>query len=1226
MRYGWKLIGLSVSIFLLTLAIILISDAGSADAAISVSSNQNSESSPIQIQPSGTVTLTGRLTVIHGDPQPDTNISYQIVALLTESDGTVYKLAMDPNTALSLDRQLVQVVGREAEISIQQEDTITAVIEVTSIEPLGEIESSAEAISGSKPWINILCQFADVTTTPHPASWYQGLFSSTYPGLDHFWRQISYNKLNIAGTQNLGWYKMPRPRSYYIDDSQAPYGADLTALANDCTAQANPDVYFPSYAGINLIFNADLDCCAWGGSMPLSLDGTMRMYSMTWLPPWAQTHSYIAHEMGHGFGLPHSSGPADHPPSELNIYVSQWDVMSSSQGTCNVYDARYGCIAPGTIAYHLDISGWLPASREKVVGFREEATITLERLGLPASSTSYLMAKVPINGSSVHFYTVEVRALAGYDQNVPGKAVVIHDVDPRRTSNTGPSLVVDANDGNDNVNDEGAKWKVGETYIDSANHIEIKVLNMSATSFTVKISNGIGPICEMVTEIPTSECNALKALYERTNGPKWTSRSGWMQTQTPCRWFGVTCSGGHVTALELPYNNLVGNIPAQLANLSRLVTLNLSSNKLRGNIPSRLGSLPNLWRLSVQNNLLAGNLPADLAQLNDSVRLLNVGYNRFIASAPGVIAFLNSKDPDWAQTQTVPPTNISITPLTITSVRVSWKPILYTADGGFYTVYYATRSSGPYRAGCTTSSKSIFSCRVDGLSPDTRYYFKVRTYTRAHGAQVALWSFSSGMVSAQTMRITEPVGYEALAAPMLLSPASGITTTDPMPEFIWNSAGSADQYRIEIDNSSDFTSIDYSVTLTGVTTYIPAEPIRDGQYYWRIVVLDDSGNVNLRSPAWQLRVDAVQNESPKLVGPGSDTVINNPMPIFQWEAPADTVRYKLQVSNLPDFSNLVLIANQPGTSYTSAEALDDGMYYWRVRARGSDGIWSGWSAAWAFTIDTAESTVTPIPTVVSSETPIPTVELTSLPTDEPVITTTPTNTPLPAALPFVEPFDSGQNWLPVGAWGLDVQNARSGVSWFADSTQRGQNSILAYTGQIDLRTALNPQLSFWQKTELSSSDLFAVEVSLDGGLTWQLLDQQVGQMQDWTWRSFDLTAYREQSITLRFRLDTVNALPVDDVTVGVWIDDLLIQEIVPTHTPTVIPSETPTSMPTETATSTPTSTPVPTETPTSTPTATETLTSTPTETSTSTSTPTETPTATETPMPTDIPTEETAAP
>jgi len=57
--------------------------------------------------------------------------------------------------------------------------------------------------------------------------------------------------------------------------------------------------------------------------------------------------------------------------------------------------------------------------------------------------------------------------------------------------------------------------------------------------------------CDNVTEIPKTECEALVALYNSTNGPGWTNRIGWLVTNTPCSWCGVTCTAGRVIQLSL---------------------------------------------------------------------------------------------------------------------------------------------------------------------------------------------------------------------------------------------------------------------------------------------------------------------------------------------------------------------------------------------------------------------------------------------------------------------------------------------------------------------------------------------------------------------------------------------------------------------------------------------------------------------------------------------------
>ncbi|MEM7538398.1 MAG: leucine-rich repeat domain-containing protein [Chloroflexota bacterium] len=48
--------------------------------------------------------------------------------------------------------------------------------------------------------------------------------------------------------------------------------------------------------------------------------------------------------------------------------------------------------------------------------------------------------------------------------------------------------------------------------------------------------------CASVRSIPVHECKALVALYTSTNGDQWRHNDGWLETSTPCDWYGVTCA------------------------------------------------------------------------------------------------------------------------------------------------------------------------------------------------------------------------------------------------------------------------------------------------------------------------------------------------------------------------------------------------------------------------------------------------------------------------------------------------------------------------------------------------------------------------------------------------------------------------------------------------------------------------------------------------------------
>ena len=123
--------------------------------------------------------------------------------------------------------------------------------------------------------------------------------------------------------------------------------------------------------------------------------------------------------------------------------------------------------------------------------------------------------------------------------------------------------------------------------------------------------------CATVTEIPASECAALEALYNSTDGPNWSRNDGWMVSPTPCSWYGVACSGGHVTQLSLISNRLTGNIPPALSNLPQLERLWLFENQLNGNIPVELGSITSLQSLNLEGNQLTGNIPSELGNLSN---------------------------------------------------------------------------------------------------------------------------------------------------------------------------------------------------------------------------------------------------------------------------------------------------------------------------------------------------------------------------------------------------------------------------------------------------------------------------------------------------------------------------------------------------------------------------------------------------------------------------------
>jgi len=87
------------------------------------------------------------------------------------------------------------------------------------------------------------------------------------------------------------------------------------------------------------------------------------------------------------------------------------------------------------------------------------------------------------------------------------------------------------------------------------------------------------------------------------------------------------------TILDLSSNNLTGEIPQSIGNLTSLRLLNLSSNHLEGKIPASLGDISTLEQLDLAKNDLSGEIPQDLSMLS-MLAYLNVSFNRLCGRIP----------------------------------------------------------------------------------------------------------------------------------------------------------------------------------------------------------------------------------------------------------------------------------------------------------------------------------------------------------------------------------------------------------------------------------------------------------------------------------------------------------------------------------------------------------------------------------------------------------------
>jgi hypothetical protein len=179
--------------------------------------------------------------------------------------------------------------------------------------------------------------------------------------------------------------------------------------------------------------------------------------------------------------------------------------------------------------------------------------------------------------------------------------------------------------------------------------------------------------------------------------------------------------------------------------------MDLSDNRLTGGIPGALGNLVDMQYLYLGSNQLMGTIPPNITQLTAMQHMI-IDFNGLVAADPSVTSFLEPIAGSWETSQTVPPAVSHATAISAVAIRIEWRPISYTWDGGHYRVSYSTTPGGPYTpAASTTEDKMAQSLTVEGLMPNTTYHFVVQTHTPAHALNHnAITSMPSAEVTATT--------------------------------------------------------------------------------------------------------------------------------------------------------------------------------------------------------------------------------------------------------------------------------------------------------------------------------------------------------------------------------------------------------------------------------------------------------------------------------------------
>ena len=451
--------------------------------------------------------VQGSLELRWGDPARAAAVAPKFQASLVLDGGA--RLALDPQQARRGAGDLYALANRRVAVQFVPDKSAGGTRRIAAIvaadEPddarihgLAKVAGLAKATLGSTRWITLACRFDDIVEEQQPVSFFRDQYGEEPGQLGHYWREVSYGKINLEGSDAQGWYALPNPRSHYVTGAEDDEDANLDALFDDCTAAADADVDFSEVVGINMMFNGDLDGYAWGGGRCTTLDGGHNCWSATWNPPWSFNNlAPLAHEMGHGYGLPHS----DNSDGDGDAYDNPWDVMSDGWSNA-VRDPTYGSRPKHINILQRDRLGWVDAARKRSIDSGSPRTrVNLDYASLDdASNLQMLVLQTPSSPDPYRgtWYTVEARRPVGdYEGALAGDAVIIHRV------GSDYRYVAESQDADwppaDVSNNEGSMFKPGESWVSPDGLFSVYVESATATGFVVvvapdpKVTGGPGP-------------------------------------------------------------------------------------------------------------------------------------------------------------------------------------------------------------------------------------------------------------------------------------------------------------------------------------------------------------------------------------------------------------------------------------------------------------------------------------------------------------------------------------------------------------------------------------------------------------------------------------------------------------------------------------------------------------------------------------------------------------